>query len=108
MAEEREYGAMKAALIAYASQLAHRLASSGVRSNIVSPGPIEFPGGFWEMVKEKNPDLHARAAALSALRRHGTPEEVANAVVFLASPLASYITGSNLRIDGGALKHTNF
>jgi 3-oxoacyl-[acyl-carrier protein] reductase len=104
---EREYGAMKAALNAYASQLAHRLAADGVRSNIVSPGPIDFKGGFWDQVKQANPELYKRASEISALQRHGTAQEVANAVVFLASPAASYITGANLRIDGGALKQIN-
>lgn len=104
---EREYGAMKSALNAYASQLAHRLGEHGIRSNIVTPGPIHFEGGFWDGVKHANPEFFGRAAKLSALQRHGTPQEVAAAVVFLASPAASYITGSNLRIDGGALKHTH-
>jgi NAD(P)-dependent dehydrogenase (short-subunit alcohol dehydrogenase family) len=108
MPAEREYGAMKAALIAYAAQLAHRLAPSGVRSNIVSPGPIDFPGGFWDWVGQQQPELYKRAAQLPALGRHGRPEEVARAVVFLASPAASYITGANLRVEGGALKQTNF
>jgi NAD(P)-dependent dehydrogenase (short-subunit alcohol dehydrogenase family) len=105
---EREYGAMKAALNGYASQLSHRLAKDGVRSNIVTPGPIDFPGGFWDQVKQANEEMFKRASELSALRRHGTAEEVANAVVFLSSPAASYITGANLRVDGGALKQVNY
>jgi len=105
---EREYGAMKAALNAYASQLAHRLADDGIRSNFVTPGPINFEGGFWSQVEKAQPELFERASQLSALQRHGTPEEVANAVVFLASPAASYITGANLRVDGGALKNTHY
>lgn len=102
---EREYGVMKSALNTYATQLAQRLAKAGVRSNVVCPGPIDFPGGFWDQVNKAFPDLYKGAARLAAMRRHGTAEEVANAVVFLASPAASYITGANLRIDGGALKH---
>jgi NAD(P)-dependent dehydrogenase (short-subunit alcohol dehydrogenase family) len=105
---EHEYGAMKAALNAYSSQLAHRLADDGIRSNFVTPGPIYFEGGFWDQVKQADAVLFERASKMSALKRHGTPEEVANAVVFLASPAASYITGANLKIDGGALKHTQF
>ena len=105
---EHEYGAMKAALNAYASQLAHRLAGDGIRSNFVTPGPIDFEGGFWDKVKKASPEMFEQAGNLSALQRHGTPEEVANGVVFLASPAASYITGANLRIDGGALKHSHF
>ncbi len=98
---------MKDAPNAYASQLAQRLAKDGVRSNIVSPGPIYFEGGFWDQVKQGNPELYKRASQLSALQRHGTAEEVANAVVFLASSAASYITGANLRLDGGALTQIN-
>jgi 3-oxoacyl-[acyl-carrier protein] reductase len=102
-----KYGAIKAALNAYASQLAHRLAKDGVRSHIVSPGPIYFEGGFWDQVKQGNPELYKRASQLSALQRHGTAEDVANAVVFLASPAASYMTGAHLRLDGGALTQIN-
>lgn len=108
MPMEHEYGVMKAALNVYSSQLAHRLAGDGIRSNCVTPGPIDFEGGFWDQVKQADPKMFDRAAKLSALQRHGTPEEVASAVVFLASPVASYITGANLRIDGGVLKHTQF
>jgi 3-oxoacyl-[acyl-carrier protein] reductase len=105
---EREYGVMKAALSAYASQLAHRLAGDGIRSNFITPGPIHFEGGFWDQVRQVNEDLFDRASKVSALQRHGTPEEVANAVLFLASPAASYITGANLRVDGGALKNVHY
>ncbi|MEM8497957.1 MAG: SDR family oxidoreductase [Pseudomonadota bacterium] len=108
MPVEREYGAMKAALTAYAAQQAHRLAPKNIRSNFVSPGPIWFEGGFWDQVKSGQPELFAAASQISAMQRHGTPEEVAKAVVFLASPASSYITGANLRIDGGALKQTHF
>ncbi len=108
MPMEREYGVMKAALNAYAAQLAHRLAGSGIRSNFVTPGPINFEGGFWAQVKKADPALFERASQMPALRRHGTPQEVANAVAFLASPAAAYITGANLRVDGGALKQTQY
>lgn len=108
MPAEREYGAMKAALSAYASQQAHRLAPKGIRSNIVTPGPIWFAQGFWDQVKTADADLFTAASKLSAMQRLGTPEEVANATVFLASPAASYVTGANLRVDGGVLKHTHF
>ncbi len=105
---EHEYGVMKAALNGYSSQLAHRLGGDGIRSNFVTPGPIDFEGGFWDQVKHADPALFERVSKMSALQRHGTPEEVASAVVFLASPVASYITGANLKIDGGTLKQTQF
>jgi 3-oxoacyl-[acyl-carrier protein] reductase len=105
---EEAYGAMKAALINYTGQHAARLGPKGVRVNAVSPGPVTFEGGFWDKVRLANPQLFARAASLPALGRHGAPEEVADAIVFLASPRAAYITGANLRIDGGAIKAANF
>jgi 3-oxoacyl-[acyl-carrier protein] reductase len=105
---ELAYGPMKAALINYSGQLAMRHAAAGLRVNAVSPGPIFFEGGEWDRNRVSNPALYERACKLPALGRLGTPQEVARAVVFLCSPAASYITGSNLRLDGGAIKTTNF
>ena len=108
MPSEVEYGAMKAALVSYATQLATQLGGQGIRVNLVSPGPIHHEQGFWEMVKQKQPELYARACGVSVFNRMGTPEEVANAITFLASPAASNITAANLRIDGGAIKTVNY
>ncbi len=105
---EDGYGAMKAALIALTGQLAARNGARGIRVNAVSPGPIFFPGGVWDQIRTAQPMLFERAAQLSALGRHGKPEEVADAVAFLVSPRASYITGANLRIDGAAVKAVNY
>ena len=105
---ENGYGAMKAALLSLSGQLAARYGSKGVRVNAVSPGPIMFPGGAWDDIRTSNPALFARAAQLSSVGRHGRPEEVADVVAFLVSPRASYITGANLRIDGGAVKTVNY
>lgn len=60
------------------------------------------------MIKQTQPKFFEGAAQFSAMKRHGTPEEVANAAVFLTSSAASYITDANLRVDGGALKNVNF
>jgi NAD(P)-dependent dehydrogenase (short-subunit alcohol dehydrogenase family) len=105
---EEAYGTMKAALVNYAGQLAARQGAAGIRVNVLSPGPILFEGGVWDQIRQANPALFSAAARLSALGRHGTPEEVANAAVFLASPAASFVTGANLRIDGGSVKAANF
>lgn len=105
---EEAYGPMKAALVNYTGQLAARHGAAGVRVNAVSPGPIFHEGGEWERIKAAKPALFEMASKLAALGRLGTPDEVAKAVVFLCSPAASYITGANLRIDGGAIKTANF
>jgi 3-oxoacyl-[acyl-carrier protein] reductase len=106
--DELAYGVMKAGLVNYCGQMAARLGPRGIRVNAVSPGPIYFEGGTWDTIKTANPKLFEAAARLPALGRHGTPEEVARAVVFLLSPAASYITGANLRVDGGAVRAANF
>jgi 3-oxoacyl-[acyl-carrier protein] reductase len=106
--DELAYGVMKAGLINYTGQLAARWGNRGIRVNAVSPGPIFFEGGTWDTIKQGNPKLFEAAARLPALGRHGTPDEVAKAALFLLSPAASYITGTNLRIDGGAIRTANF
>jgi NAD(P)-dependent dehydrogenase (short-subunit alcohol dehydrogenase family) len=105
---EEAYGPMKAALINYSGQLAARYGAKGVRVNAVSPGPVFVKGGEWDVQRVEKPALFEMASKLSALGRLGTPAEVAAAAVFLSSPLASYITGANLRIDGAAVKTSNF
>jgi NAD(P)-dependent dehydrogenase (short-subunit alcohol dehydrogenase family) len=88
--------------------MAQALAPQGIRVNAVSPGPIYFEGGNWEMIKQAMPAMYDGAVAQCAIGRMGTPEEVARAVVFLASPAASLITGSNLIVDGGFTKRVGY
>ena len=102
------YNAMKAALIAHAHDLAQALAPRGIRVNCVSPGPIWFEGGNWQMIQQTMKPIYERALAQCAIGRMGTPEEVARAVVFLASPAASLITGANLVCDGGFTKRVQY
>lgn len=104
----RAYGALKAALVSYGSQMAHELATDGVRVNTVSPGAVLFPEGVWDRIRRSDPERFARTERAAALGRYGSPEEIARAVVFLASPAASYITGANLRVDGGVLTHPHY
>jgi len=94
------YGAMKAALVHYAQGLAFQLASKGVRANTVSPGNTYFAGGVWARIERDNPAFFAQALALNPTGRMGKPEEMARATVFLASPAASFVTGTNLVVDG--------
>ncbi len=102
------YNAMKAALIAHANDLSQALAPRGIRVNVVSPGPIFFEGGNWEMIKQTMPAIYERTLAQCAIGRMGSAEEVARAVVFLASPAASLITGANLVADGGFTKRVSY
>lgn len=98
------YGAIKAALIHYAKALSNQLITKGIRVNAVSPGNIYFEGGIWNMVEKGNPDLFKTQMGLNPTGRMGTAEEVASGAVFLASPVASRISGTNLIIDGALTK----
>ena len=102
------YNAMKAALITHAGDLSQALAAQGVRVNVVSPGPVYFEGGNWDMIKNAMPAVYENALSQCAIGRMGTPEEVARAVAFLASPAASLVTGANLVADGGFTKRVPF
>lgn len=102
------YGAMKAALIHYTQALAYELAPKGIRANSVSPGNIYFKGGVWEQIELGNPELFARALSLNPTGRMGRPEEIAYAAVMLASPRASFITGTNLVADGALTRGVQF
>jgi NAD(P)-dependent dehydrogenase (short-subunit alcohol dehydrogenase family) len=94
------YGVMKAAVIHYIAGLAFDLAPKGVRANVVSPGNVYFDGGVWQNIERSNPELFEASVTLNPTGRLGTPEETAYAVVMLASPRASRISGTNLLVDG--------
>lgn len=98
------YNALKGALIIHAKQLSQTLMVRGIRVNVVSPGPTEFPGGAWDSFRTTLPDLYAATVAAQPSGRLGTPEEVASCVTFLSSPAASWVTGVNLVVDGGYTK----
>jgi 3-oxoacyl-[acyl-carrier protein] reductase len=98
------YNAMKAALIVHSQGLAQALAGSGVRVNCVSPGPIMIEGGAWDFIKNNMADIYNGTLANQPSGRMGSAPEVANAVGFLASPAASWVTGVNLVVDGGFTK----
>jgi 3-oxoacyl-[acyl-carrier protein] reductase len=98
------YGAFKAALVHYTQGLAYHLAGKGIRANTVSPGNTYFDGGVWAQIETGNPELFSLALGLNPTGRMGTPQEMANAVAFVASPRASFITGANLVVDGALTK----
>jgi len=94
------YGTMKAALIHYVQGLAYQLAGQGIRANTVSPGNTFFAGGVWDQIQQGDPALYSTALGLNPTGRMGTPQEMATAVAFLASPLSSFTSGTNLVVDG--------
>jgi 3-oxoacyl-[acyl-carrier protein] reductase len=93
------YGTFKGALVHYTQGLAYQLAGR-VRANTVSPGNVYFAGGVWESIEQNDPDLYGHALGLNPTGRMATPQEVARAVTFLASPAATFISGTNLVVDG--------
>lgn len=102
------YGSCKAAVIAYGAQLSKEVAHEGIRVNMVAPGPIFFEGGPWDNIKQHAPQMYEDALKECVIGRLGTPEEVAAAAVFLASPVSGFTTGQNLHVDGGYMMHIAF
>ena len=102
------YGPIKAALIHFAKGLARQYAKAGIRTNVVSPGTVYFKGGVWEMIEKNMPDMFKGAIARNPTGRMATPQEVANAAVFLASPVSSFTNGVNLLVDGAISRRVNF
>ena len=102
------YGAMKAALMNLSSTKAQELAPQGVNCNVVSPGPIYIEGGAWNFIKDNMEDFYKATLSAIPAGRMGAAQDVANAVVFLGSPAASYITGTNVVVDGGFTKGVHF
>ena len=97
------YGAVKAALIQYTKTQAAQFAGKRIRVNCIAPGSIEFPGGTWEKRKTENPALYNAVLSGIGFGRMGTPEEIANVALFLASVAASWVTGQTIAVDGGQM-----
>jgi 3-oxoacyl-[acyl-carrier protein] reductase len=97
------YAAVKALLINYTLSQAAMYAPKGIRANAVAPGSVEFPGGSWEQRKTSEPKLYNAVLESIPFGRLGTPEEIADVVLFLASPAARWVTGQTIIVDGGQL-----
>ncbi|TGM31724.1 SDR family NAD(P)-dependent oxidoreductase [Leptospira biflexa] len=96
-----DYSVAKAALIALSKNLARKLAPN-IRVNCIAPGNVYFPGGSWDEKKQKDPDRIQRLIESTVpMKRFGSPDEIADLVLFLSSERASFITGSCVIIDGG-------
>ena len=102
------YGAMKAALIHYAKGLARENAAKHIRANVVSPGTVFFEGGVWGNVKAGMPGFFDQMIKRNPTGRMATPEEVAAATVFLASPRSAFTTGINMLVDGAISTRVNY
>lgn len=97
------YAAIKAALSHYTTSQALALAADDIRVNAIAPGSIAFADGLWERRKRDDPSLYTATLAKIPFGRFGTPEEIAHAALFLASPWAGWITGQTLAVDGGQM-----
>jgi len=100
-APKAQYGAAKAAEIYVAAALARELASENIRVNAVSPGSIMFPGGGWDLYRDREAErFHHFEEDEFPARRLGTVQEIADVAVFLLSPRAAWINGANICVDG--------
>ena len=98
------YAAAKAATVSMVKSLALEVARRGFRVIVVSPGDVMFPGGAWDRAQRDNPKLYEAIVKENRFRRLAGPHEIADVVAFIASPRASFVTGANIMIDGGATK----
>ena len=102
------YSAFKAAVTNWTLGQAQVLGAKGIRCNVVSPGPIWVEGGDWNRVKDAKPEFFEATEQTHPMGTIGDVDDVAKAVVFLASPAAKHINGANLTVDGGFMKRVDF
>lgn len=97
------YAAVKAALVNYTMGQGLALAAKRIRVNAIAPGSIDFPGGVWDERKRSSPELYEATLKSIPWGRFGMPEEIAKVALFLASDMASWVTGQTIVVDGGQL-----
>jgi len=96
-----DYSTAKTAVVAFSKNIARKVARD-VRVNVLAPGNVNFPGGSWDVKIKSDPERVKKLIKNTVpMNRFGTPEEIADAAIFLCSERASFITGSVLVIDGG-------
>lgn len=99
------YGPVKVALVHYIKALSKQLAPLNIRANTVSPGPTYVRDGFWAEVERQDPEMFKTAVNQFPMNRMVQPREIADVVMFLASPRAGAIAGNNIIVDGGRSDH---
>ncbi len=97
------YAAMKAALNHYTGTQALTLAKKQIRVNAIAPGSIEFEDGIWDRARKDDPERYQIVLESIPFGRYGTPDDVADVALFLASPLARWVTGQIIAVDGGQI-----
>lgn len=102
------YNALKAAVINYSAATAQALAAEGIRCNCFTPGPVWTDDGPWPQIKQSAPEFYDQIVGAIPNGRITTGEELANAIVFTASPACKAMTGANIVVDGGFTKRVQF
>jgi len=97
-----DYSTAKSAIIALAKNMARKLASDGIRVNVIAPGNVYFEGGSWdEKIQQDKKLVDSIVNSTVPMKRFARPQEIADSAVFLCSRRASFITGATLVVDGG-------
>jgi len=102
------YGAIKGALVHFIKGISKQNAAKHIRANVVSPGMVYFEGGVWHRTEQRALQMFNASLARNPMGRMATPQDIANAVVFLASPCSSFTTGINMIVDGALTDRVNY
>lgn len=102
------YNAIKAAVMNYAAALSQSFAPEGIRVNCITPGPVWTDDGPWAYIKDAMPEFFEQIVGSISTGRMTTGEELANTIVFTASPACKSMIGANIVVDGGFTKRVQF